>query len=886
MKRSIRTLTALLMACAIVIPVSVKGTASTIRAAEDEVAIDETNFPDKQFRNMVKSLFDKDKNQKLSQAEIEVAWDLSIPDMGITTLKGIEHLRHLVTLDCQQNNLKELDLSKNDYLSYLDCSINELTKLDVSNCPLSVLICDQNYLKELDVSHMDHLYTFTCAVNDLSELDVSHNPELDFLMCGVTDWMHMGDGIGMSEEEPREINNHITKLDLKNNKSLTTLACDGIGIKQLDLSNSKKLYVVQCNNCALTSLDVTNCPKLYALNCPENALTKLSVKGCSALEYLVCGENKLKTLDLSDCESLTDLNCYMNELTEIKLGSVKTITSLNAYENKLTKIDLSKLTDVEYLSLDDNKLSEIDLSKQGSLQSFSCSKNPISKLDLSKCINLTTLACEECNLTSLDVTKNTKLNTIFAWQNKLTKIDVSKCPKMEYLIISENELSSLDISKNPKLKTVSASNNKITKIDVSKNLELSYLGIDSNQLSSIDLSKNAALETVDLSRNNFKSVTLPTEKATLTALMISDNEIEELDVHEYTSLVRLEVYRNKLKKLDVSKNTDISILMVSENDITELDITKCEDLIARIKEFGIQEDTDYNIFYSRDEEECLFFSIDTDVDLKGYKLPKPTNPNPTPTPPAEDPTFEDFVERLYTVALGRASEPEGKAFWVKQVVEEGKTGADCARFFLLDADEFMKRNLSVDDFVETLYATFFDRESDAAGKKGWVDAISSGAKTRAEVVNDFIESTEWCDVCATYGVKSGAQYHKATKASKNAINFATRLYTCCLKRDAEEGGLQYWSLALTNLEKTGAEAAQFFFESDEFIGFKTTDKEYLLRLYTTFMDREPVQSEVDYWLGEIAGGRQTRHSILAFFAQSEEFTGICKQYGIDRGTIE
>ena len=262
-----------------------------------------------------------------------------------------------------------------------------------------------------------------------------------------------------------------------------------------------------------------------------------------------------------------------------------------------------------------------------------------------------------------------------------------------------------------------------------------------------------------------------------------------------------------------------------------------------------------------------------------------TKPTPTPKDPSDDPTFEDFVERLYTVALGRESDPEGKTFWVKQVVEEGKTGADCARFFLLDADEFMKRNLSTEDFVETLYGTFFDRESDEDGKKGWVEAISSGKKTRADVVNDFIESTEWCNVCATYGVKSGAQYHKATKASKNAINFATRLYTCCLKRDAEKGGLKYWSLALTNLEQTGASAARFFFESEEFAGFNTTDKEYLLRLYTTFMDREPAESEVNYWLGEIAGGRQTRHSILAFFAQSPEFTGICKQYGIDRGEI-
>jgi len=251
----------------------------------------------------------------------------------------------------------------------------------------------------------------------------------------------------------------------------------------------------------------------------------------------------------------------------------------------------------------------------------------------------------------------------------------------------------------------------------------------------------------------------------------------------------------------------------------------------------------------------------------------------------KDPTFEDFVERLYVVALGRASEPAGKNFWVEKVGNGEFNGADCARFFLLDAPEFMNRGLSVDDFVETLYKTFFDRESDAAGKAGWVDAIKTGKMTRAIVVENFIESTEWCNVCATYGVRSGAQWHKAEFASKNAINFATRLYTCCLGRAPEEKGLQYWALALTNLEQTGCSAAKEFFNSREFNGLKTTKEEFVKRLYTTFMDRIPEDSEVAYWVGTLNDGTKSRNDVLSFFGSSEEFTKICKKYGIERGTI-
>ncbi len=255
---------------------------------------------------------------------------------------------------------------------------------------------------------------------------------------------------------------------------------------------------------------------------------------------------------------------------------------------------------------------------------------------------------------------------------------------------------------------------------------------------------------------------------------------------------------------------------------------------------------------------------------------------PTPT---QSPSIADFVERLYTIALDRESEPEGKAFWINEIESGNRTGGDCAHFFLIEAPEFLNRGLSDDDFVETLYRTFFDRDSEAAGKAFWVGELKRARMTRQDVIGGFIDSKEWCNVCATYGVRSGAPHAKAEFASRNAIGFATRLYTCCLGREPEQGGLDYWSLALTNLEKTGCEAAAFFFTGDEFVGFGLNNDEYVRRLYTTFMGRDPETSEIAYWVGEIDKGTQTKASVMAFFGQSPEFTNICKTYGIERGEI-
>ena len=243
--------------------------------------------------------------------------------------------------------------------------------------------------------------------------------------------------------------------------------------------------------------------------------------------------------------------------------------------------------------------------------------------------------------------------------------------------------------------------------------------------------------------------------------------------------------------------------------------------------------------------------------------------------------FEDFVERLYTVALNRASEPEGKAFWCEHVGNGDLNGAQCANEFLL-SKEFNDRKLSDEDFLKVLYKTFFDRDAadDPDCFNFWMNSLKT--EGRDKVVDGFINSTEWCNICASYGVKSGATRAKATIASKNATEFATRLYTECLGRDPEEGGLKFWSLGLTNLELTGKQAAHEFFFSKEFNDFNLDNEGLLTRMYKTFMGREPDDDGMNYWLKEMENG-MTKEQVFNEFVKSKEFTEICQKYAIDRG---
>ena len=121
--------------------------------ADGDVAIDETNFPDNNFRSYVSENFDTDGDGALSEDERNDVTYISCSYQEIASLKGIEYFTKLDYLNCGYNQLTSLDVSKNTVLRGLECYINQLTSLDVSkNTALIELHCFDNQLTSLDVS--------------------------------------------------------------------------------------------------------------------------------------------------------------------------------------------------------------------------------------------------------------------------------------------------------------------------------------------------------------------------------------------------------------------------------------------------------------------------------------------------------------------------------------------------------------------------------------------------------------------------------------------------------------------------------------------------------------------------------------------------------------
>ena len=254
------------------------------------VTIDNTNFPDANFRTVVKK-FDTNQDSSLSDTEIAAVKKINCSNKGITNLKGIEYFTSLNILRCTDNQLTALDVSENTALTKLNCCFNKLTALDVSkNTALTILECNANRLTALDVSKNTALTELNCSINELTSLDVSKNTALTELYCN---------------------DNQLTSLDVSKNTALISLSCVCNQLTSLDVSKNTALQILNCNYNQRTVLDVSKNTALTDLECRDNQLTVLDVSKNTALTDLECRNNQLTSLDVSNT-NMDDLYCGGN----------------------------------------------------------------------------------------------------------------------------------------------------------------------------------------------------------------------------------------------------------------------------------------------------------------------------------------------------------------------------------------------------------------------------------------------------------------------------------------------------------------------------------------------------------------------------------------------
>ena len=246
------------------------------------------NFPDENFR-VILTIFVFGVGGYIDEEDYPTTLDVSSRDVEfwpVKSLRGIEFFAKLTSLNCNFDQLTELDVSKNTALTSLSCAGNQLTELDVSNnTALTLLYCDGNQLTELDVSKNTALEYLSCDSNQLTELDVSKNTALEILYCS---------------------SNQFTELDLSNNTALRWLYCSS-NQRDLELISKNGLWTADMSKLVSPSnFDRITSFSQGTFDSETGLLTFGGKPSSFTYRYNVCWYNSSRTATITVTVNLTE----------------------------------------------------------------------------------------------------------------------------------------------------------------------------------------------------------------------------------------------------------------------------------------------------------------------------------------------------------------------------------------------------------------------------------------------------------------------------------------------------------------------------------------------------------------------------------------------------
>ncbi len=513
-----------------------------------------TAIPDTNFETALSEYDDIPGDNKVPTANISELTTLIISSKEIADLTGIEDFTALETLNCYDNSLTTIDLSKNTNLVTLNCSKNSLTALDITNnILLKYLYFSYNYnINTIDFSQNVKLNTVQCHSIGVTSFDITKNVDLEDFQAAYAD---------------------ITELDVTNNLKLKKLSIQSSDIKNIDLSKNTALTFLQCAWSKLTTLDLSNNLELTGIVMSVTDIKEMDFSKHTKLSYFV-GNSKLEYLNLKNGnnKNFTTPPTYSNSLLtcvqvddpvysaenwsdnngQIIFSSEPCSSSLTyvpddnfeqalidlGYDNGLNNYVLtSNISELTTLTIKSKEITDLTgIEDFTALENLNCYDNSLSTIDLSKNTKLVTLNCSKNSLTALDITNNILLKYLyFSYNYNINTIDFSQNVKLNTVQCHSIGVTSFDITKNVDLEDFQAAYADITELDVTNNLKLKKLSIQSSDIKNIDLSKNTALTFLQCAWSKLTTLDL-SNNLELTGIVMSVTDIKEMDFSKHTKL--------------------------------------------------------------------------------------------------------------------------------------------------------------------------------------------------------------------------------------------------------------------------------------------------------------------------------------------------------------
>lgn len=236
--------------------------------------------------------------------------------------------------------------------------------------------------------------------------------------------------------------------------------------------------------------------------------------------------------------------------------------------------------------------------------------------------------------------------------------------------------------------------------------------------------------------------------------------------------------------------------------------------------------------------------------------------------------LDDMVERYYGDILNRGSDPGGKAFWVGEIGRLQGAGVDPRESFRTIAKQFFfgaeyaGMGLSDGAFVTDLYNTFYQRQPDSGGFNYWMGQFA--AQQREGTHNNFMFAAEF---------ESYMFRQLGNAAQRHDTGLVVDSYRAAFGRVPDSGGLASWREYIRSTRCSGGDVSAAarnmvwaFFHEAEYAGRNRNNRQYMTDLFEAILRRGPDSGGLDWWVGQLDTGGQTRDSALNSFFGSAEWT--------------
>ncbi len=373
----------------------------------------------------------------------------------------------------------------------------------------------------------------------------------------------------------------------------------------------------------------------------------------------------------------------------------------------------------------------------------------------------------------------------------------------------------------------------IRELNLSSSLKISSLqGIEYlEELKSLTV--NCRVKSLDVSKNS-----------NLKELNCSSGAITELDLSANTALEKLVLYYADIKSLDLSANTALKKLnLQSLDEMKSIDISNC----ASLEEFTCKRNSQLTSITANNNNLKKFVcSNNSQLEVININCPSLTD-------------FVCTYNRITSIDLSNSPNISDYAWYDNTKNNSYKIG-------------------EVNSFSLDKLPGSFDPSKVSKWNGATYDAATN---TLTNFTADRI----------TYGYNCGngkwigfTLLRENKPASEEDISaFVERLYQNILNRPSD-GNKTTHTDNLKNGESACKVAYDFIFSS-EFAELPISNEDRVKRMYLTFLNREADPAGLADWTAVLDNGCSIGH-IFQGFTQSNEFTEICAEYGITRGTWE